>query len=84
MSGDSVEKRAGSAQVGIQEVEIQCDALSTSPFGLAWEVDIGMYNPHVPRERIVPRKRLLLRAQMAADLLLAIVMDRILVPSEVV
>lgn len=33
-------------------------AKTTSSSCLAWIVDLRMYNTHVPRERIVPRKRL--------------------------
>ena len=43
-----------------------------------------MTDPEVPCERIVPRKRLLLGAQMTAHFLLARIVDRVLVACEVV
>ena len=73
----------------IKRANQSTQAFLTPPFKsfyreLAAKLDIRMYNPHVPRERIVSQKCFLLHAQMAADLLLAIVMNCILVPSKVV
>jgi len=45
---------------------------------------VRMADPEVPRERIVPRERLLLGAQMTAHFLLARIVDRVLVACEVV
>lgn len=44
--------------------------LNTKPPHLFWKINIGMHNRHISCERIVARKRLLLRAKMAACLLL--------------
>lgn len=50
----------------------------------ARKVDIRVYDAHVPRERIAARKCLLLHAVGAANLLLSIIMNRVLVAREIV
>jgi hypothetical protein len=58
-------------------------AFSFSP-RLAWPIELRVHDPHVSSERIVSRKRLLFLAQVAAHLHLARVVDRVLVPRQVV
>ncbi len=43
-----------------------------------------MHHAHVPCQGIVPTERLLLRAQVTSDLLLAIAVDRVFMSCEVV
>lgn len=42
-------------------------------------IDLRVHDTHVPREGIVARERLFLSAEVAADLLLPCVVDRVLV-----
>lgn len=56
----------------------------SSPPGLSGEINFRVHDPHVPRQRVVSRKRLLLGAQVTADFLLARIVYRVLVPGEVV
>lgn len=51
---------------------------------LAGEVDIRMDDAHMPCQCIVARERLVLYTECAADLLLPGVVDRVLMPGEVV
>jgi len=51
---------------------------------LSGEVNLRMYNTHVPCQRIVARESLFLNAQCATDLLLACIVDRILVSGKIV
>lgn len=51
---------------------------------LAREVDVRMAHAVVPCERVRPAERLVLGAQVASDFLLARVVDRVLVPRQVV
>lgn len=53
-------------------------------FVLDWKIDLRMYDAHVTGEGIATRKCLLLRTKVAAHLLLGIVVNCILVTSEVV
>ena len=46
--------------------------------------NLRMHNPHMPRQRIIPRKRLLLPTVLAPHLPLCIVVDRILMPGQIV
>ena len=43
-----------------------------------------MHDPHVPGERVTAGKGLLLRTEAAPDFLLAVVVDRVLMASQVV
>lgn len=45
---------------------------------------LRMHNAHMPRQRIVPAKSLLLTAVLAPDLPLRIIMDRVLMPRKIV
>jgi len=57
----------------------------TSPSAvLPREVNFGVHDAHVPRERVAARKGFFLLAERAARLLLADVVDRVLVPREIV
>ena len=60
------------------------DQLVIAPAPLPLEIDLGMHNPHVPSKRIVPAERLVLTAILTPDLLLAAVVDRVLVASQIV
>ena len=51
---------------------------------LSWKVHIWVHDAHMSRQCIVPAECLLFCAQMAAHLLLAIVMDRVFVSREIV
>jgi len=51
---------------------------------LAGEVDVGMDDAHVAGQSIASAERLLLRAEVAADLLLLPVVDGVFVAREVV
>jgi hypothetical protein len=55
------------------------DASSSS----SQEVDLRMHDSHMSRQRIVPRN-VFLRAKVTPDLLLTGVVDRVLVPGEIV
>lgn len=57
---------------------------AASPAVLPWEVNFGMHNPHVPRESVAAGEEFFLLAECASGLLLADVVDRILVPREIV
>jgi len=57
----------------------------TSPSAvLPREVNLGMHDAHVPRECVAARKGFFLLAERAARFLLADVVDRVLVPREIV
>ena len=56
----------------------------SSPAIATREVDVGMDNAHVPRQCIVSGKGLFLGAYLAFGLLLIVVMDRLLMASQVI
>ncbi len=51
---------------------------------LAGEIDVGMNDAHMPSKRVVARERLLLDTKRTSDFLFADVVNRILVPGQVV
>ena len=57
---------------------------TASPAVLAREVNFGMHNAHVPRQSVAAREEFFFLAERASRLLLADVVDRILVPREIV
>ena len=65
-------------------VEIGSSLLSAAAPLLAREVNVGMHDPHVPGERVTAGEGLLLRAEAASDFLLAVVVNRVLMASQVV
>lgn len=56
----------------------------SSSSALAREFHLGMADPEVSCQGIVPTERLLLRAQMTSNLLLARIVNGVLVTSEIV
>lgn len=61
-----------------------CALLAASALLLAWPVNFGVHNPHVPCQGIIAREGLFLGAQMTADLFLAGIVDRVFVPRKIV
>ena len=57
---------------------------SNTSSGLAREVDLGVYNAHMPCESIIATEGLLLGTELAVYLLLARVVNRVLVSREIV
>jgi len=57
---------------------------AASPAVLPWEVNFRMHNAHVPCESVAAGKEFFFLAERASGLLLADVVDRILVPGEIV
>jgi hypothetical protein len=73
-----------SANSVIQSESESSIMVSSAPAMLSRKVHLWMHNAHVPRQCIVARKSLLLGTQCTADLLLAAVVNRVLVPGEIV
>lgn len=66
---------------------IKCDQLWSSLIAaslLARPINFGMHNAHMPCKGIIPTEGLLFGAQVASDLKLARIVDRIFVPSQIV